>query len=62
MKVYSEETNDVETIFSDAGYLEGVAWDPKGQHLYFSSWSSPNLIYRASGDGLEVAIVLSSST
>ena len=63
IKVYSEEANDVETFVNSTENLQGVAWDPKFQQLYFSTFSSPtSRIYRANADGTEVAVILNSSS
>ena len=62
MKVYSEDANDVRTLVNTTEVLVGVAWDPKGQQLYFSTYSTPSLIYRANADGSEIVGVFSSST
>ena len=61
IKVYSEETNDVETIFNSTDALIGVAWDAMDQQIYFSAFYSSK-IYRSNANGTEVVPVLSSST
>ena len=62
VKVYSEETSDVETFVNITDPLYGVAWDAKGEQLYFSTWSSPSTIYRSNADGTAVTTVFTSST
>ena len=63
-KIYSEETNDAETFVKSTEKVWGVAWDPKGQQLYFSSYSDSSIgeIYRANADGAEIVTVFNSSS
>ena len=58
IKVYTEATNQVETFVESVEDLEGVAWDPAEQKLYYCSTSA---IYRAEMDGTAVRTVFNST-
>ena len=61
IKSYSGETDEIRTfVKSKEQRLAGIAWDPKGQHLYFSSASRPK-IFRANADGTGEVEVFNSS-
>ena len=61
IKSYSVETNKTRTIVKRSKEeFDGIAWDPKGQHLYFSTQGrDPSKIFRANADGTEVLTVFS---
>ena len=64
IKVYSEgkkQRNEVETFVQNKEDLIGLAWDPKGQHHYSATFSSPSKIYTANADGTEFVNVFNSS-
>ena len=48
VKAYSLETSTVTTIVASTENLDGIAYDPMNQKIYYSS---PTNIYRANTDG-----------
>ena len=54
VKFYSEDTNGVRDFINNTNDVEGVAWDDKHKHVYYSFGSK---LSRAKADGTEAQVV-----